>query len=598
MRYLFICSLGPVQDFIRTARRSRDLWFGSWMLSELSKAAARAVAAQYGLEALIFPAPRDLDALGPGSRLNVANRIVAIVTEKNPEETAKVINSAVQERLEEIKKTAYARIGGPYREVVAEEQVNDLVEFYWSAVPFSEGQEYKDVRAAAERLLAARKNTRDFQQLEGSEDPKSSLDGNRESVILENQYPGRADPPNVYLQKTSRLYRNYGARPAERLSGVDLMKRLGSSPEEADLSKFYSTSHFAALPFMAMMDREKGQGHAQQLLKKIEQLYRQAEWVVADVPLDGALLYESRISDVVPRGKSQEDLQKNLANLLKEEVGEQKPSAYYALLRADGDNIGAVIDSQSNPEDHRKLSAALSAFAEEVPAIIKKHDGRAIFAGGEDILAYLPLHKALLCAEELEDKFRKAMMKENIKGKAQDDKDIFPTLSAGLVIAHHLTSLSEILALARNAEQEAKKLPEKNALVIVLNKRGGVDRVIKGRWQILNSRLIKLIAFYRQKAISRGTAYELQNLSNMLSGVDIDPEVLQEEALRIVERKKESDSEKAISSNLAEQFKIWLQIEKIPIHELAQEMIIAGIFGQALDTAIGKGQASGKVETT
>ncbi|MGB2771816.1 MAG: type III-B CRISPR-associated protein Cas10/Cmr2, partial [Anaerolineae bacterium] len=44
MPYLFQCAIGPVQDFIATARKSRDLWYGSWMLSELAKAAAKAIA--------------------------------------------------------------------------------------------------------------------------------------------------------------------------------------------------------------------------------------------------------------------------------------------------------------------------------------------------------------------------------------------------------------------------------------------------------------------------------------------------------------------------------------------------------------------------
>ncbi|MCE7920927.1 MAG: hypothetical protein DYG85_15690 [Chloroflexi bacterium CFX1] len=43
MKYLIIFSIGPVQEFIAAARRSRDLWYGSWMLSELSKAAAKAI---------------------------------------------------------------------------------------------------------------------------------------------------------------------------------------------------------------------------------------------------------------------------------------------------------------------------------------------------------------------------------------------------------------------------------------------------------------------------------------------------------------------------------------------------------------------------
>jgi CRISPR-associated protein Cmr2 len=57
MPSFFIYTLGPVQDFIAAAKRCRDLWFGSWLLSELSKSAAQAVA-QYpgvGHGALIFP---------------------------------------------------------------------------------------------------------------------------------------------------------------------------------------------------------------------------------------------------------------------------------------------------------------------------------------------------------------------------------------------------------------------------------------------------------------------------------------------------------------------------------------------------------------
>ncbi len=41
--HLIALSIGPVQDFIAAARRTRDLWFGSHMLSEIAKAAALAV---------------------------------------------------------------------------------------------------------------------------------------------------------------------------------------------------------------------------------------------------------------------------------------------------------------------------------------------------------------------------------------------------------------------------------------------------------------------------------------------------------------------------------------------------------------------------
>ncbi len=51
--HLLVIALGPVQDFISAARRTRDLWFGSYLLSEISKAAARAVRKAGG--ELIFP---------------------------------------------------------------------------------------------------------------------------------------------------------------------------------------------------------------------------------------------------------------------------------------------------------------------------------------------------------------------------------------------------------------------------------------------------------------------------------------------------------------------------------------------------------------
>ena len=63
MSHLMIIQIGPVQEFIASARRSRDLWYGSWMLSELSKAAAKAIVDSGGQ--LIFPASADMHDLDP-----------------------------------------------------------------------------------------------------------------------------------------------------------------------------------------------------------------------------------------------------------------------------------------------------------------------------------------------------------------------------------------------------------------------------------------------------------------------------------------------------------------------------------------------------
>ena len=48
MSHLLAISVGPVQEFIAAARRTRDLWFGSYLLSEISRAVAKAVERKRG----------------------------------------------------------------------------------------------------------------------------------------------------------------------------------------------------------------------------------------------------------------------------------------------------------------------------------------------------------------------------------------------------------------------------------------------------------------------------------------------------------------------------------------------------------------------
>jgi CRISPR-associated protein Cmr2 len=109
--HLLLVSLGPVQDFIAQARRSRDLWFGSHLLSELSRAAARQLT-DCGAQ-LIFPAldkgsaelapchgpTRD----GKTAPVSVANKILADVPSSvDPQTCAKNAREAVRTRWQAI----------------------------------------------------------------------------------------------------------------------------------------------------------------------------------------------------------------------------------------------------------------------------------------------------------------------------------------------------------------------------------------------------------------------------------------------------------------------------------------------------------------
>jgi len=75
--------IGPVQDFIAAARKLRDLWFGSYLLSELSKQAALSL--QNNKADLIFPNPTDAAKdLSAGSDMKVANKLLAQVATDDP----------------------------------------------------------------------------------------------------------------------------------------------------------------------------------------------------------------------------------------------------------------------------------------------------------------------------------------------------------------------------------------------------------------------------------------------------------------------------------------------------------------------------------
>ena len=93
MPHLLIVSIGPVQGFIAAARKARDLWFGSTMLSEISHAAASSLVDDFGAE-IIFPSPNALK-----SDTAVANKILAIVDRAAPGEIAAHTRSVAQARL-------------------------------------------------------------------------------------------------------------------------------------------------------------------------------------------------------------------------------------------------------------------------------------------------------------------------------------------------------------------------------------------------------------------------------------------------------------------------------------------------------------------
>jgi CRISPR-associated protein Cmr2 len=574
-----------VQDFIATARTSQDLRFGSWMLSELSKAAAKSISTEP--HQLIFPAPekeRDLDA---GTTLSVANKIVAVV-EGDPKAVADCVSQAVRERLKQLCQEAWEKIKDRVDKKLAEEQIDSLIEFYWASVPYTGEQNYAKERARVEALLAARKNTRNFRQIAGREGiPKSSLDGFRESVL----------PSKSKLMDDDEFYDAYHAEPEEALSGIDLLKRWGKAGE----ASFPSTTDVAAQPFRVMLGKEGEQALRGRIKALLESYTKRTE-------TEGTYFYAERLTQLISDKAGRGEFRREFAKIFQEEGIRQRPSPYYALLLADGDNMGKTIDAQDDVGKHRELSCRLSEFASAAyqlivdhgstpvyvggddssnstprPSGTKDHGSTPIYVGGDDVLAYLPLHTALQCVSALNHKFREYMegFSYQVNGEPRS-----PTLSGALVIVHHLTPLGDVLETAREAERKAKRRsPEKNALVIVLSKRGGVERTASARMGDLLERMPVLIEYMRQKQISAGTAYELERLHRQLSEAELPEVAFRREAIRIIQRKREGGGGREVREQVREQFETWFKDKDLALNELAQEMIVAGEFAMAYEMA-------------
>jgi CRISPR-associated protein Cmr2 len=167
-----------------------------------------------------------------------------------------------------------------------------------------------------------------------------------------------------------------------------------------------------------------------------------------------------------------------------------------------------------NPSLHLATSKALRDFSLHVAREIveKDHLGKLVYAGGDDVLAFVNLRDLSKVMEKLRAYFSGSLTKVNDDTVAIDfeegsgfipvDKDGEPinvdsrkpvegfmlsmgtnaTASMGVVIAHHNSNLSQILDDVRHCEKEAKKLKDKNAFCISLAKRAGGTEYVKAKW--------------------------------------------------------------------------------------------------------------------
>ena len=518
------------------------------------------------------------------------------------------------------------------RETIWNSQLDDYLEIQTAWARFGDDNSYHDAAQKAGQTLASRKATRDFSptcaisekdfitslvQLDNARKttdknhnvikqpyqdlfmlPKSSLDGMRETVLKESG-----------LQKNS-LQRKLSLSKSEQLDTVGVIKRLGFEEKAEQFTPFTRITAHAWIEEIAQKEPAA--------LNRLKDTYRELcrlgvasgvtgnNEVYQDFAYDAQLLYPSRLEVTLKEYQNSDDkeakeivdnlkvLKKTLAPLF-QRYGE--PYRYGVLLLADGDRMGELLDKAKTQVQHQEITQALSNFAGQVAYTMRQSSGHCIYAGGDDVLGFVPLDKAYKCADGLQKLFANSLSGVANKLGAENS----PTLSVGLAICHIMTPLGVIRELASQAEKFAKgdhvdesQSTEKrrNALGILLSVRSGNDTKLRFNWDDLAglNAFETMVNYYVEKQIPSRIAYDVREIYLRTCDFAIDDKQLQKdiqsaELLRMLKQARTNQSKKIADQTID---MLNERAKKIGLDNLANELIVARWFAAKTQKDLGK----------
>ena len=405
----------------------------------------------------------------------------------------------------------------------------------------------------------------------------------------------------LYFPSTSRVAAVPFYRTVfQKLSGDDvpvqqeLQQKLRDHPEALGRLNYPRVSVEAARKALPRLRRELEQVPAG-LQEYAEALLRYDADVLYPERLDPRLL--AREHQLQNRQAAREA--QRTCRALRQAV-EMSPPTYYAVLLIDGDDMGKWLsgkhermpsfrqvmhpdvlpkfgnlpnaadwrDTLDQPRPpaanlHASLSAALSTFAWRcVRWVVEEgHCGRVVYAGGDDVMALLPLAEAISATHELHALFRPgagrrpvascaaisaarelyalftghAEVKDGeLKIKAdsngflawEDEIFLVPgpdiTLSAGIAVVHHIHPLDAALQAARAAQRLAKQVEGKAAMAVRVIKRSGETVTMRSKWNSLGGLFDELVAHFAQKRLSSRFAYDLSSRAHIVTALEAD----------------------------------------------------------------------------
>jgi CRISPR-associated protein Cmr2 len=310
-----------------------------------------------------------------------------------------------------------------------------------------------------------------------------------------------------------------------------------------------------------------------------------------------ALADAKRLPDLLEAARDAEDdtALETAQRLVKQTLGsaldkdEAKLETYYALLMMDGDKMGAILSGDEktaityresfhpqvqkgfdqhaakqplikrygdqkrpiSPNRHLAISGALNDFSQTVVrhVVEDEHLGRVIYAGGDDVLAMLPVADLLSCIERLRQAYSGTLPEDEAKdwGELRKNPDALhckdgfaylrgrlmrmmgahATASTGAVVAHHQAPLGAVLRELRAAEKRAKTEGGRDAFSITVIKRSGGALRLTEKWGEPVKLLNDLMGFLRDESTSRRAVYHCLEWLKDLPTPNGDPAMLE-----------------------------------------------------------------------
>ena len=527
-KYYFHFTIGPVQGFVAQARRTRDFWAGSFLLSWLSGVAMAEIQRQGGIISFPLPADNYLDwiqgqANGEAPRQGgIPNRFKAISAEvpeafdgKELEQTVRAAWIALAEHI--WVQDGLGMMSSTVTRQIWDRQNQNFWEISW----------VKTTDQEASSLLDQRKNWRShypqaeggvkcmmmdgWQELSGSLTP--GLSSNKKDTELKRFWA------QVRAFKRSGIQTDLAEN--EHLCALAYIKRRfaryfetfsATLPSGLSLKGWKlavgmpSVSYMAAVHWLEKLVECASHAELSQLLTlakevnpardewdtRIQCLVNQREGKTGDyqrdvrefLSLDANMFFEHAQEKATLYGysiKAIEKLQRKIGEIQKNHPEFDEPlSPFYAILLMDGDSLGSHMSKEAN---QKPISTALNDFTGGVPAIVENHNGFLIYAGGDDVLALLPMEDALRCAAEVRKHYL-ASFKEAFKEMKDEDK-IPASISAAIQYVHVKTPLGIVLGDAHHLlDDVAKDGAGRDAVAVKVWKTGGVVLEWAQPWKI------------------------------------------------------------------------------------------------------------------